>query len=462
MLSKSIDAPGLQMRLFQSIPKSDIEALLALLARHEFEKRRDALLAGGVVNATENRPAWHTALRQPEPPQVVARCLASMAELSQRIRGGDWPAQITDVVNIGIGGSDLGPNFVYQALSYHADGPRCHYVSNLDESQLKQILKRLKQETTLFIVVSKTFTTWETLENARKALDWLKEKVVDVEPHLIAVTAAVERAQEFGVNEAHILPMWDWVGGRYSLWSAVGFSLVLALGMDCFQQLLAGAHAMDQHFARESLLANLPVVHGMLSVWFNNTLGAGSYAVVPYAHGLRELPNYLQQLFMESLGKRVTAAGEPVSAETGAVIWGGVGTNSQHAFHQMLMQGTRVLPLDFILPLENPAVSLENHLDMSANCLAQTKALRHGRAAKNSYQDVVGAHPLNLILLQSVNEFSLGALLAFYEHSVFVQSICWDIDAFDQWGVELGKNIAKELRPSLKSSTDILNEVAKI
>ena len=447
-----LSAAGINLEYgFNAISDDFLNKLIVLLQDSGFAQKRKALLAGEVVNVTEDRPAWHTALRDPSPPVEVRECFAKMTELAEKIRSGNWPAKITDVVNIGIGGSDLGPDFVYHALKPFADGPQCHYVSNLDEYQIKNVLENLKQEKTLFVVVSKTFTTLETLTNANYARDWIKQKITNIAPHFIAVSVNVEKAIEFGMDAQHVLPMWDWVGGRYSVWSAVGFSLVLALGEQGFKEFLSGAHAMDQHFAQAENKYNIPVILGLLGVWYNNVLGAQTQAVIPYADQLKLLPNYLQQLFMESLGKRVNENGCELGCDTGAVIWGGVGTNSQHAFHQLLMQGTQLIPIDFVLPLNNQAVSKENSLSMMANCLAQIKALSEGRKDEANYKVILPNHPLNLIMLDELNPSCLGALLAMYEHMVFVQSVVWGIDAFDQWGVELGKIIARELYPALQT-----------
>ena len=447
-----LSAAGINLEYgFNTISDDFLNKLIVLLRDSGFAQKREALLTGEVANVTEDRPAWHTALRDPNPPSDVQACLAKMVELAEKIRSGNWPAKITDVVNIGIGGSDLGPDFVYHALKPFANGPKCHYVSNLDEYQIKSVLENLNQETTLFVVVSKTFTTLETLTNANYAREWIKQKITNIAPHFIAVSANVEKAIEFGMDAQHVLPMWDWVGGRYSVWSAVGFSLVLALGEQRFKEFLSGAHAMDQHFAQAEIKHNIPVILGLLGVWYNNVLGAQTQAVIPYADQLKLLPNYLQQLFMESLGKRVNENGCELGYDTGTVIWGGVGTNSQHAFHQLLMQGTQLIPVDFVLPLNNQAVSKENSLSMMANCLAQVKALYYGREEEAKCKVILPRHPLNLIMLNELNPSCLGALLAMYEHMVFVQSVIWGIDAFDQWGVELGKIIARELYPALQT-----------
>ncbi|RMD79418.1 MAG: glucose-6-phosphate isomerase [Gammaproteobacteria bacterium] len=463
--------------------------LLFQLAREaRVEERREAMFAGQRINTTEGRAVLHVALRNRSRrpilvdgrdvmPEVEA-VLARMRRFTEALRSGSWRGwtgrPITDVVNIGIGGSDLGPAMATQALRPYHDGPRCHFVSNVDGSHLHDTLAGLDPETTLFIVASKTFTTQETLTNARSARRWLLERAGDeaaVARHFVAVSTNAEAVRVFGIDTEHMFEFWDWVGGRYSMWSAIGLPIAVAVGMDRFEELLAGAHAMDEHFRTAPLERNLPVILGLLGIWYTDFFGAATHAVLPYDQHLQRLPAYLQQLEMESNGKRVTLEGEPVGYPTCPVVWGEPGTNGQHAFYQLLHQGTQLVPADFILPLQPHHPLAEHHRILVANCLAQTEALMKGRTEEEARAELraqglpepeverlvphrvfPGNRPSSTILLERLTPFALGQLVALYEHKVFVQGTIWGINSFDQWGVELGKQLAKAILPELEGA----------
>jgi glucose-6-phosphate isomerase len=458
--------------------------LLAALAREcGLEDARDRMLAGDHVNASEDRAALHVALRAAAPLRVggrevtreVAAVLADMRRFTRgvragRIRGAGGRA-FTDVVNLGIGGSDLGPRLACDALRHCArPGPRAHFVSNVDGSAIVDTLARLAPATTLVVISSKTFGTQETLTNAATARAWLERKLKGrAARHLCAVTANAGRAQAFGVPEERIFRTWDWVGGRYSLCSAVGLPVALALGMDRFEELRAGARAMDEHFARAPLEQNLPVAMGLIEVWNVNFLGCGARAVLPYDERLRLLPAYLQQLEMESCGKSVTRDGARVDHATAPVIWGSAGTDGQHAYFQLLHQGTPVVPADFIACCRPHHGLRGHHQQLLASYFAQTEALARGLNAAEAAAELraqrvpeaavrrllpqrvfEGNRPTTSILLDALTPRALGALVALYEHKVFVQSVIWNVNAFDQWGVELGKQLAGRILPELE------------
>lgn len=421
-----------------------------ILQQVDFIEKRHALFNGDAVNPTENRPAWHTALRADAKIPQVQSVLDQMQVIVDRLWHQLWLGfsgkPITDVVNIGIGGSDFGPLMSCHALP-QAGPVRCHFVSNLDQQPLESLLSCLNPETTVFVVISKSFTTLETLTNATAARQWLcaqgcAEK--DLRQHFLAVTAKPERAIEFGVHANDILPMWDWVGGRFSMWSAVGLCIAIHTGMHGFNGLLAGAASMDQHFLEKPLAQNMPLIMGLLAVWYQNGFHASTQAIIPYHDQLAYLPNYLQQLHMESLGKRVNFAGDIVDYQTGQVIWGSTGTNSQHAYHQLLMQGTQMIPVDFIT-LKEPQQST-----LFANCLAQAEVLMSGYASDDPHQVIPGNQPSTMLVLDALTPQTLGALIALYEHKVFVQSVVWQINAFDQYGVERGKVMANQISASLQ------------
>lgn len=440
---------------------------LSLLAQWadslQLREHIEAMFAGEPINISENRPAWHVALRGSARLKVSAessdtvtvtvdQCLERMQQIAEQIRQQQWLGYsgeaITDVVTLGIGGSHLGPLLAQQAL-YHeqTDHVRCHTVANVDPAELHQTLAQLNPARTLFIMISKSFTTEETLVNGGVAQAWLQHHldIEDVGAHFIAITAQTARAQQFGIPSEQILPMWDWVGGRYSLWSAVGLPVMIAIGYDNFQELLRGAHAMDEHFYNEPSANNLPVLLAMVGVWQRNFWHRNSLAILPYAHGLRSLPAYLQQLEMESNGKQVRrhAPFDPVPLATAPIIWGHEGTNSQHSFHQFLHQGTDIVPTDFILPLHSPYDD-NHHERLIANCYAQADTLLQGYQQDEPYRSLPGHRPSTMIRFNGLMPDCLGALLALYEHKVFVQSVIWDTNAFDQWGVERGKQMARQ------------------
>ena len=431
----------------------DAQALAALhaLAREAgLPQALRALFDGAMVNTSEQRPALHVALRSSLGSSPVARdaqaqagaARARMAALVDALV--DSP--VTDIVNVGIGGSDLGPRLVVDALKdVHTGRFRVHFLTNVDGSDALHRLRGLDPAKTAAILVSKSFGTQETLLNGAILRDWLGGG-----ERLYAVSANVGKAQAFGVDPERVLPMWDWVGGRYSLWSTVGFSIALAIGMDGFEALLAGAAEMDAHALEAPVEANLPVLHALTAIWNRNGLGLPTHAVLPYDERLALLPAYLQQLVMESLGKSVTPEGEDAGVETVPVLWGGPGTNSQHSFFQALHQGTQTVPADFIGTVRPDHPYAENHAALLSNLLAQAEALANGHAADDAQKRYPGNRPSTLLLLDALTPRSLGALIALYEHSVYLQSVLWGINAFDQWGVELGKRIAGELLPAVK------------
>jgi glucose-6-phosphate isomerase len=431
------------------------QALLALARETQLEAHRDAMFAGQPINNTEQRAVKHWLLRAPrragDPDSVAVHdTLDAMLAFAEKVRG---DAAITDVVNIGIGGSDLGPQMAVAALeSFAIPGKRFHFVSNIDGHELDAVLRRVRPEGTLFLVASKTFTTLETMTNARSARAWFGQQGgQDVARHFAALTTNVEAARQFGI--ATTFGFWDWVGGRYSLWSAIGLPIAIAIGAQGFRELLAGAHAMDEHFRTAPLAGNLPVRLGLLDVWYRNFHGFGSRSIAPYHSALRRLPAYLQQLEMESNGKSVDAQGRPLAFGTSPVLWGEPGTNGQHAYFQMLHQGTDRVPVEFIAVRE-PAHDLPGHHELLlANALAQAQALMQGKADAGGHRNFAGNRPSTFFLLEALDPASLGALLALYEHRVFTSGAVWGIDSFDQWGVELGKVLATDIAGRLASGS---------
>ena len=399
------------------------------------------MFAGDPINSTEGRAALHVALRSREaafpPGRDVMPAVREARERMRRFVGEARGGSITDVVNIGIGGSDLGPRMLTRALrALSKGGPRLHFVSNIDPADLDATLAELSPETTLFVVASKSFTTAETLANAERARAWLGS--AGVSRHLAAVTANAAGAVALGVPAERVFPLWDWVGGRYSVWSAVGLPVALAAGMDPFEELLEGARAMDEHFRTAPLARNIPVILALLEMWYVNFLGAQTRAVLPYSEDLRDLPAYLQQLEMESNGKRVDRDGNEVDYDTAPVVWGAAGTPSQHSFHQLLHQGTRVVPVDFIVAGRDPA--------LAANALAQAAALAFGDPRPDApHKALPGNRPSSVIVLKRLAPRALGELIAMYEHKVFVEGVVWNVNSFDQWGVEHGKALARAL-----------------
>lgn len=478
-----LEAASLKVDLSRSFINKEIHTALIDLAQAQgLEDNIKALLGGEAINNTEDRAAHHTALRDSSPnnnrPEVAAAQL-KIQQLADDLRSQKWRGSadqiITDVVNIGIGGSDLGPRMVCGALdNYCHGGPNVHFVANIDPRDLEQTLEALNPANTLIIISSKSFSTTETLENALTARKWLLNSIPaeDIGRHVIAVSSNIDKAVEFGVDAENILPMWDWVGGRYSLWSAIGLPIAIAIGYQGFKQLLDGANAMDQHFATAPLEKNLPATLALLEIWYVNFCNANSAAVLPYSHELRMFPDYLQQLTMESNGKQVSKDGEPISVRTCPTIWGSAGTIGQHSFHQLLHQGSELIPVDFILPLHSHSDELEKQAHLVANCLAQSKALAEGKSREQALQEmldsgmpqeqaeslaphktVAGNRPNTIIAMDKLTPENLGALIALYEHKVFVESVVWEINAFDQWGVELGKQLSTPIFSALTGVT---------
>jgi len=468
---------------------SDTLGLLMQLAREsDLEGLRTAMFSGERINFTEHRAVLHTALRAPvRPPLVVegihvehevAAVLRRMQNFVESIHNGNWRGHtgkpIRDVVNIGIGGSDLGPAMVCHALDHYAvENVRVHFVSNLDPAHLAGTLKLLDPETTLFVVASKTFTTLETLANANSAKAWLLAALrapAAIARHFVALSTNAQAVEAFGIDPDNMFIFWDWVGGRYSLWSAIGVSIALQIGWGNFQALLAGAHAMDVHFKEAPPEANMPVILGMLGIWYANFWGTDTYGIFPYDQRLHLLVPFLQQLDMESNGKNVSRANRRANYNTGPIVWGAPGTNGQHAFFELIHQGTRLIPTDFLMAAVNATPLADQHEWLLANCLAQTEALLKGKSRavieaeliaqgmsrKNAralapHKVFPGNRPSNTLLYQKLDPHTLGMLIALYEHKVFVQGAIWQINSFDQWGVELGKQLAPPIRAALSS-----------
>ena len=456
----SQQAPYVFADLSKNLTDAATENLLLELARQSgVAEHRDAMFAGEKINHTEGREVWHTLLRKPlgaatgsahEAAELakVHSTLDAMLAYAEQVRA---DAAITDIVNIGIGGSDLGPQMAVLALDAFADsGKRLHFVSNVDGHELAATLKTLKSDSTLFLIASKTFTTIETMTNARSAKAWFQAQGgTDTARHFAALTTNVAAANAFGISTT--FGFWDWVGGRYSMWSAIGLPLAIAVGADGFRDFLAGAHAMDEHFRTAPLESNLPVRLGLLDVWYRNFHGFTSRCIAPYHSALRRLPAYLQQLEMESNGKRVDGSGETLPIGTSPVLWGEPGTNGQHAYFQMLHQGTDVVPMEFIA-VKKPRHSLPTHHELLlSNVLAQAQALMVGKSDAGGHKHFPGNRPSTFLLLDDLTPASLGALVALQEHRVFVSGSLWGINSFDQWGVELGKVLAKDIEARLAS-----------
>ncbi|MEM7020231.1 MAG: glucose-6-phosphate isomerase, partial [Pseudomonadota bacterium] len=471
----------------QRITDETLNLLVEFAESKELNKHIESMFSGESINHTENRAALHTALRNQSgrPVQVngedvmpgVNDVLNRLSAFSHRVRDGEWLGHsgkpIDTIVNIGIGGSDLGPKMVTMALkAFHHERLQAHFVSNLDALHLSEILDILDPETTLFIIASKTFTTQETLTNAHTARTWFLQHNGDesaIAKHFVAVSTNHEKVAEFGIDTANMFEFWDWVGGRYSLWSAIGLPIMLMIGPEAFRQLLAGAHSMDEHFRTAPFMQNLPVLLGLLGVWNNTFLKLSTYAVLPYDYALRELPAYLQQLEMESNGKQVTREGATAPTSSCPILWGAPGNNGQHAFFQLMHQGTQPIPADFIVAMRSQS-TVEHHQNaVLANALAQTRALMLGRTAEETrteleaagvsgtalemqipHRTFPGNRPTNTLLYDKLTPHILGALLALYDHKVFTQSVCWQVNPFDQWGVELGKQMASDLLPALQ------------
>jgi glucose-6-phosphate isomerase len=476
----SFHASGIHADLSKHRVTEETISLLVELARERgVAERRDAMFRGEHVNVTEDRPALHVALRMPRGRSLVVdgrdvvrdvhEVLDRMAAFATRVRSGEWRGQtgrpVRAVVNIGIGGSDLGPAMAYEALSAYSDrGLTVRFVSNVDATDLVEALRDLEPAETLVIVSSKTFTTVETMTNARSAREWLlgglggDERAIA--KHVVAVSTNLDAVAALGIDPENAFGFWDWVGGRYSMDSAIGLSTMIAIGPEAFHELLAGFHALDRHFAEAPPDRNLPVLMGMLGVWYRDFFGAQTHAVLPYEQYLARFPAYLQQLVMESNGKRVTVGGAPVAVDTAPVVWGEPGTNGQHSFHQLLHQGTVLVPVD-IVAFASSLDSLEEHrVLLLSNALAQARALAFGRTAEElrssgvpaalvPHKEMPGNRPSTFLLLDELTPFALGSLVALYEHVVFTQGVVWDIDSFDQWGVELGKELAVRLAPAV-------------
>ena len=449
-----------------------LRLLLALADATGVRARIDAMFAGDKINVTEQRPVLHVALRAPRTasmvvdgedviPQVHA-VLDRMAAFATRVRSGAFTGftgrRIRTIVNIGIGGSDLGPAMACEALRHYSQRDlACRFLSNVDGADFVEATRDLEPAETLFIVASKTFTTLETLTNARTARAWLLRALGDeraVAQHFVAVSTNAAEVRKFGIDPDNMFPFWDWVGGRYSMWSAIGLSLMLAIGPDAFRAMLDGAHELDLHFRTAPLARSLPVLLALIGLWYDEFFGAATYAVLPYSQYLARLPAYLQQLDMESNGKSVDLEGRTVDYQTGPIVWGAAGTNGQHAFYQLLHQGTKLVPADFIgfcQPLDEVG---EHHTLLAANLFAQTEALAFGRAAPDPARSFAGNRPTNTILADRLTPATLGALVALYEHKVFVQGAIWGINSFDQWGVELGKVLATRIVPELAAAAE--------
>ncbi len=448
----------------QRISAAILAELLDLAKQSGFADNRRSLLAGEIVNTTERRPALHTELRAPATAglpgirEQVQSTLHRVRAFTQQIREGVWRGctgrAVQTVVFIGIGGSHLGPELAVRAIGN--DGRlSIRFVANIDGSTLTEALRGADPETTLFITASKSFSTLETLENSRSARSWFLERTnqsAGLAKHFVAISANVPAARDFGIDPENVFPMWDWVGGRYSLWSAVGLPVALASGYDTFESLLAGAHAMDQHFATAEPHRNLPLLLALASIWNTNFLGAGSHAMLCYDDRLSLLPDYLQQLEMESNGKRVSSSGQPVEVHTMPILWGGTGTAGQHAYHQLLHQGTRAFSADFVFSAASPTELDHHHRWLLSHAIAQGQAMMQGDRHTTSEKQVPGDHPTSTLVLEQLDAFHLGSLLALFEHKVFCQGSVWGINPFDQWGVELGKRLANPVFEQLSGA----------
>jgi glucose-6-phosphate isomerase len=468
-------------------------ALLFDLARQaQLAQRIEAMFNGEKINITEDRAVLHIALRNRSNRPIlvdgqdvmleVNRVLAKMRTFSEAVRSGTWKGYtgkaITDIVNIGIGGSDLGPKMVTEALKpYSSPDLRAHFVSNIDGTDLVETLKTLNPETALFLVASKTFTTQETMTNAHSAREWFLTSAKDnaaIAKHFVAISTNTEAVSKFGIDTQNMFEFWDWVGGRYSLWSAIGLSIALYLGMDHFEELLSGAHAVDEYFRTAPFERNIPVIMGLLGIWYNNFFGAESHAILPYDQYLMHFPAYFQQGDMESNGKSVDRQGEWIDYSTGPIIWGQPGTNGQHAFYQLIHQGTKLIPCDFLAAAQSHNPLGEHHTILLSNYLAQTEALMKGRTPEDARAELVaegysgeqleklvpaktfpGNRPTNSFFYPKLTPQVLGALIALYEHKIFTQGVVWNINSFDQMGVELGKQLAKAILPELKGEQSI-------
>ncbi len=469
------------------VSQETLDLLMELANEVQLKDAIQKYFSGAHINQTEDRAVLHTALRSKKNDEILVGAKNVVSEVyevkekikvfTQSIISGDKKGytgkQFTDVVNIGIGGSDLGPAMVVEALKFYKNHLKVHFVSNVDGDHVHEVLKELNPETTLFVVVSKTFTTQETLSNATTIKKWFLQSATqeDIAEHFVAVSTNTEKIKEFGIASENVFPMWDWVGGRFSLWSAVGITIALAIGFENFDALLKGANEMDEHFKTADFDKNIPVVFALLSVWYNNFYGAETEAIIPYSQYLNRFSAYLQQGIMESNGKSVDRSGKRVSYQTGTIIWGEPGTNSQHAFFQLIHQGTKLIPADFIGFKRSLYGDVDHHNKLMANFFAQTEALMNGKTAEEVQEELAakeiseneiqkllpfkvfeGDKPTNTILIDQLTPNSLGSLIALYEHKIFVQGIIWNIFSYDQWGVELGKQLAGTTLKDIKSS----------
>ncbi|CAH1045110.1 MULTISPECIES: glucose-6-phosphate isomerase [Halomonadaceae] len=466
----SLRVGGLFLDYSKHHVSDEVLAKLLELADHSaLVQRRAQMFSGDIINVTENRPVLHTALRNlsDEPVHVdgndvmpeINRTREQIKQFSEAVRSGEWKGyngqRIKDVVNIGIGGSDLGPNMAVRALlKYRHPELHFHFVSNVDGTHIQKVLSRLDPATTLFIVSTKTFSTQETLLNAKTARRWFVENAgedADVGAHFIAASTNRKAAMEFGIREENVFEFWAWVGGRYSMWSSIGLPIALSVGFEGFIELLEGAHEMDRHFIEAPFAQNMPVLMALIGIWYINFIGAETQAIVPYDQALNQLPSFLQQLDMESNGKSVDIFGHPVNYKTGPIVWGQTGSNGQHAFFQLLHQGTRYVPIDFIASLKPEPGVEDHHFALLTNMLAQANAFMEGsqgdskELSQHDPYSCPGNRPSSTLLLDELTPKNLGALIALYEHKVFVQGVIWNINSFDQWGVQLGKRIAGEI-----------------
>ena len=455
-----------------------IRLLLQLAEKSGLCSRIDAMFRGEKINITENRAVLHVALRAPKEKKIIVggenviskvhMVLNRMADLANKVRNGSWKGytgrSIKNIINIGIGGSDLGPVMAYEALRYYSNRDLCfRFISNIDGTDFAEVTRDINPEETLFIVSSKTFTTQETMTNARTAREWALARLKDeeaIEKHFVAVSTNIPEVKKFGILPENMFEFWDWVGGRYSMCSAIGLSTMIAIGPDSFYDLLDGFHQMDEHFRQAPFEKNIPVMSGLLGIWYNNFFGAQTLAVLPYEQYLKRFPAYLQQLTMESNGKHITVDNKEVSYQTSPVYWGEPGTNGQHSFYQLLHQGTRLIPCDFIAFNESLNAVGDHHDLLIANVLAQAEALAFGKTCQEAKAEGIpeqliphrvfeGNRPSSTILLNKLTPVALGKLIALYEHSVFTQGVLWRINSFDQWGVELGKSLAAQILPQL-------------
>lgn len=467
------------------ITEDTLPLLIKLANRAQLSEKTEAMFSGSIINTTEKRAVLHTALRNRSNKPVyfrgqdvmpeINKVLVKMRTFTEQVRSGGWTGYtgkaITDIVNIGIGGSDLGPKMVDTALKpYGKETLKAHFVSNVDQTDIVETLKPLNPETTLFLISSKTFVTQETMTNARSARNWFLKAAVDpmyISKHFVAISTNVEKVREFGIDPDNMFEFWDWVGGRYSLWSVIGMSIALYIGMDNFEELLMGAYLADEHFRHAPFEQNIPVIMGLLGVWYNNFFEAETYAILPYAQSLKYFADYFQQGDMESNGKSATITGDKVDYNTGPIIWGQPGTNGQHAFFQLIHQGTKLVPGDFLAAAQSHYNLPDHHDILISNFLAQAEALMRGKTEEEVRRDLShtpdlddaliaskifeGNKPSNSFLFKKLTPRTLGTLIAFYEHKIFVQGVIWNINSFDQMGVELGKVLARAILPELKN-----------